>query len=317
VSTLVDTRKQHTELTAKTQAILPYNKKNDRPLFMVLVILAFLATLTLLATASGYRAAAGWQSNLAGKLTVQIKPNLEIVSVEVGGGTLLSEAERAKTILTELGSVALVTVLPPEHSRALLEPWLGDVALPDDLPLPILLDVKLNSDATFDIKQAAALLSAVGIRADIDDHSQWDEEIRRTTYAAQVLSYLALGLIIIASIAASVFATRAGLTSQRRLMDVLHQVGAPPSYTAHLLSARFATSGFKAGAMGAISALLVSVLVGMMFSTSGGFSYFLPGLHVSLTDIYLVIAVPSFLALVIMITSWRTVIKTLYDEIYP
>jgi len=304
--------KQHAELTAKTQAILPYNKKNDRPLFMVLVILAFLATLTLLATASGYRAAAGWQNNLAGKLTVQIKPSTEITSVEN-----LSEAERAKTILTELGSVDLVTVLPPEHSRALLEPWLGDVPLPEDLPLPILLDVQLSSGATLDTKQATALLLAAGIRADIDDHSQWDAEIKRTTYAAQVLSYLALGLIIIASIAASVFATRAGLTSQRRLMDVLHQVGAPPDYTARLLSTRFATSGFKAGTMGAISALLVSVLVGMMFSTSGGFSYFLPGLHVSLTDIYLVIAVPSFMALIIMITSWRTVIKTLYDEIYP
>jgi len=58
-------------------------------------------------------------------------------------------------------------------------------------------------------------------------------------------------------------------------------------------------------------------LVGMLFSTSGGFSYFLPGLHLSLTDIYLVIAVPSVLALIIAITSWRTVLKTLYGEIYP
>jgi len=312
VSKLADLNKQQLDLTAKMQPILPYDKKNDRPLFMVLVILAFLATLTLLATASGYRAAASWSHNLQGKLTVQIKPAIEGAdSVNPG------EAERAKTILSKLEPVALVTILPPEYSKSLLEPWLGDVALPEDLPLPILLDVRLHGGQTLDTKQVVAILSGVGIRADIDDHSQWDEEIKRTISAARVLSYLALGLIIIASIAASIFATRAGLTSQRRLMDVLHQVGAPPSYTARLLSTRFATSGFKAGGIGALAALLVSVFVGMMFSTSGGFSYFLPGLHLSLTDIYLGIAVPSVLALIIAATSWRTVIKTLYSEIYP
>lgn len=309
---LADMNKQQIDLMAKSQPILPYNKKNDRPLFMVLVILAFLATLTLLATASGYRAAAGWSSNLQGKLTVQIKPSTEIADSENPG-----EAERAKTILAELDPVAFVTILPPEYSKSLLEPWLRDVSLPDDLPLPILLDVQLKEGQSLDTKQAVSMLSAAGIRVDIDDHSQWDKEIKRTTSAARILSYLALGLIIIASIAASIFATRAGLTSQRRLMDVLHQVGAPPSYTARLLSTRFATSGFKAGATGALAALLVSMLVGMVFSTSDGFSYFLPGLHLSLADIYLVFAVPSVLALIIAITSWRTVIKTLYSETYP
>ncbi len=299
----------------KTQAILPYDKKNDRPLFMVLVILAFLATITLLATASGYRAAVGWQENLQGKLTVQIKPTIS--GADKITHNTADKAERAKIILAELDQVKTVTILPDEHSKALLEPWLGDASIPDDLPLPILLDVQLNSSQNLEVKQAAILLAEAGIRADIDDHSQWNKEIKRTTSAALLLSYLALGLIIIASVAASIFATRAGLTAQRRLMDVLHQVGAPPDYTARLLSTRFATSGFKAGALGAASALLASVLVGMMFSTSNGFSYFLPGLHLSLTDIYLVIAVPSFLALIIAITSWRTVIKTLYNEIYP
>lgn len=294
------------DLTAKAEPLLPYNKKDDRPLFMVLVILAFLATLTLLAVASGYRAAAGWHDNLDGTVTVQVKPSNDT-----------GEAQQAKNILAGLAPVRTVTILPPEHSKELLRPWLGDAPLPDDLPLPILLDVKLNAGQTLDIKSTISLLSAAGIRADIDDHSQWDKQIKRTTGAARLLSLLALALIIIASIAASIFATRAGLTGQRRLMDVLQQVGAPPNYTARLLSARFALSGFKAGAIGALAALLISVLVGLLFSTSGGFSYFLPGLHLSWADIYLVIAVPLFLALIIAITSWRTVVKTLYSEIYP
>ncbi|MCF6221119.1 MAG: hypothetical protein L3J65_08405 [Robiginitomaculum sp.] len=294
------------QMTITAQPLLSQNKKDARPLFMVLVILAFLATLTLLAVASGYRAAAGWHDNLDGTVTVQIKPNENT-----------KQAEQAKTILSELPSVATVTILPSEHSKKLLQPWLGDAPLPDDLPLPVLLDVKLKTKQELNIKHVTSLLSAAGIRADIDDHSQWDEEIKRTTGAARVLSLLALALITIASVAASIFATRAGITGQRRLMDVLQQVGAPPSYTARLFSFRFAWSGFKAGAIGALAALLVSVLVGLLFSTSGGFSYFLPGLHLSLADIYLVITVPIILALIIALTSWQTVVKTLFDEIYP
>ncbi len=298
-------------LTDKAQPLLPYNKKDDQPLFMVLVILAFLAALTLLATASAYRAAASWHDNLAGTVTVQIKTS---ENTNKAGQDI---AEQTKAILDALPYVMTVTILSPKHSKDLLKPWLGDTPLPDDLPLPILLDVKLKPDQVLDINTTVSLLSSAGIRADIDDHSQWDEQINRTTGTARVLSLLALALIIIASIAASIFATRAGLTGQRRLMDVLQQVGAPPTYTARLLSTRFALSGFRAGAIGALAAWLVSVLVGLLFSTSGGFSYFLPGLNLTLADLYLVLAVPIVLALIIAVTSWHTVVKTLFGEIYP
>ena len=297
---------QQLNITAKPQPLLATNNKDDRPLFMVLVILSFLATLTLLAVASGYRAAAGWHDNLESALTVQLKPEESMPS-----------AEQAKNILLSLGAIRTVTILSDDYSASLLKPWLGNTPLPDDLPLPILLDVRLHAGQTLDIKQASGLLSKAGFRADIDDHRQWDTEITNTTRAAQILSLLALSLITIASIAAAIFATNAGITRQRRLMDVLHQVGASPNYTARLLSTRFAISGLKAGAIGVIAALLISILIGLLFSPSGGFSYFLPSLHFALNDIYLIAIVPFILSAIIAITSWRTVSKTLTKEIYP
>jgi len=317
-------------LTAKTQALLPRNKKDDRPLFMVFVILSFLATLTLLASASGYRAAQGWHSDLAASITVQIKPGDFSLSGPRDGSSDgssdrtsdrtrddPSEPAAARNILLELSAVKSVTILPPERSRALLKPWLGDAPLPDDLPLPILLDVRLYDGQNLDSHQARAALAAANIRADIDDHSQWNREVTRTTRAAQTISLTALVLIITASITAAIFATRAAITGQRRLIDILHQVGAPPSYTARLFSTSFALSGLKAGGIGAISALLLSILIGLLFSSSSGFSYFLPGFHLAFSDVYLLIAVPILLAMIIAIASWRTVLTTLFEEIYP
>ena len=292
--------------STKPQPLLPYSKKNDRPLFMVLVILAFLATLTLLAVASGNRAAAGWKDNLGSAVTVQIKPD------DTPG-----QVEQARDILLNQKQVDTVTIMSVDYAKSLLKPWLGDTPLPDDLPLPTLLDVHLHAGQNIDVAHFDKLFTTAGIRADINDHRQWDRDIKRTTRAAQILSFFALGLIVLASIAAAIFATNAGITSQRQLMDVLHQVGASPQYTARLLSTRFALSGFKAGALGAVIALAVAVSVGFLFSTSGGFSYFLPGLHLSLSDLYVAVAVPIILTITISLTSWRTVSKTLTAEIYP
>ncbi len=292
--------------THSQQPLLPSNKQDDRPLFVVFVILAFLATLTLLASASGYRAVAAWQSDLSSSITVQVKPTGH-----------LGEAAAARDILLQFSAVKSVTILPIERSQALLKPWLGDTPLPDDLPLPILLEVYLHKGQTLDSQQAGAAFVAANIRADIDDHRQWDAQIKRTTSAAQTISLTALVLIMTASITAAIFATRAAITGQRRLIDVLHQVGAPPQYTARLFAARLGLSGLKSGSLGAITALLLSALIGVLFASSSGFSYFLPGFHLALADVYLVIAVPVFLAIIIALASWRTILKTLYEEIYP
>ncbi len=293
-------------ITTQEQPLFPRRKKDDRPLFIVFVILSFLATLTLLASASANRAAADWHTDLASSVTVQIKPN------DKPGAAAL-----ARDILLQSSAVTAVTILPVERSKELLKPWLGGAALPKDLPLPILLDVRLHAGQAIDNQQISAAFLAANIRADIDDPQKWAKEIKRPTNAAQALSVTALVLIITACITAAVFATRAAITGQRRLIDVLHQVGAPPSYTARLFSANFALTGLKAGGLGAGTALLVSGLIGMMFASSSGVSFFLPGLHLTLTDIYLVIAVPILLAIIIAFASWRTIIKTLYEEIYP
>ena len=56
------------------QKLLPLNGRAQRPLFVLLAILAFLATLAVLSVAANHRMAANWHADLAGTVTVQIKP---------------------------------------------------------------------------------------------------------------------------------------------------------------------------------------------------------------------------------------------------
>ncbi len=295
--------------TAKQSPLLFEDKSDGRPLFMILVILAFLASLTLLATKTSYFAAAHWSAQLSDTATVQIKPG--------EGGLSQQTAAQARGILLQSETVTDVDILSQEQSKALLRPWLGDTSLPDDLPLPLLLSVRLKKGQSLDQQKITAQFRQAGIRADIDDHGRWAKSLTRSARMAQTISLLSLVLIIITLVAAAIFATRSGIAARRKFMSILHQIGANPNYTARLFSQNFALKSFKAGAIGALGAYLVLSLLAVLARDDGGASLFLPSLKTGLTDLYWVASVPVGMAIIAALTAWRTVMKTLIAEIYP
>ena len=286
--------------------LLPKDKKGDRQLFIVMAILAFLATLTLLAVKTSYQMSARWSSDLEHTMSIQIKQDAQ--------ADLAQSAAAARELLLQLNGVDHVEILPEARSRALLEPWLGSVDLPADLPLPILLDVTLKPGHSIDVKALAIAFKKAGLRADIDDHSRWRKKIKRSTRTVRILALLALGLVIIAVISAVIFAVNAGVVRHRLVVDVLHQVGADMNYTARLFSTRFAVNGLKAGAAGAIGALLVLWLLTLLSSFGSGL--LLPLLEINLSDIYFASAVPIIMALIGGLSARRTIHNLLRREVY-
>jgi len=287
--------------------ILPKDKKGDRQLFIVMAILAFLATLTLLAVKTSYQMSARWSSDLENTVSIQIKPDAQ--------GNSVQSTETARDILVKFSGVDRVEILPEARSKALLEPWLGSVELPADLPLPILLDVSLAPGYTLDVEALSAAFKQAGLRADIDDHSRWRKEIKRSTRTARILALLSLTLVVIAVISAVIFAVRAGVVQHRLVVDVLHQVGANMNYTARVFSLRFALSGLKAGLAGSIGALFVLWLLTLLSSFGGGI--LLPLLEINLSDIYFALATPLAMAVIGGLSAQRTVRNILLREIYP
>ena len=292
----------------KLEPLLPADRITDRPLFMILAILAFLATLTLLSVKTSYQSAGEWRAQLGSTASVQIKP---------GANTdPMASANQARDILLKSPQVSAVTILPKEKSQELLRPWLGDVDLPEDLPLPILLSVELKKGQHLDVEQLRAALTEAGFDANIDDHNTWSQDIKRTVGAARIISVLAFFLIFIAIIAALIFATNAGISSRQKLMSVLQQVGAAPAYTARLFSARFSLTSLKAGLVGAFGALLILFLISLLFTGTLGAKFFLPGFKGGLSDIYMALTIPVFMAVIAALTTWRTVMKSLLAEMY-
>lgn len=303
-------------IETKAQPLLPADRAKDNPLFVVLAILAFLATLSLLSVKASYQSTAHWSAGLNETATIQIIPH-EGQNKGVNHEALL---QTARALIIDAPSVADVDILPRSHAKALLRPWLGDAVLPDDLPLPILLHVQLHTGQTLNVTRLSETFKAANIRANIDNHTQWTKELNARARTVRILALLAFSLIAIAILSACVFAIRAGITTQRSLMNVLHQIGTAPTYTARLFSSRFALSGFKAGCLGALGAFFLVFILGLfsgaLFSDTGGTSNLLPGFAIGLKDVYLSLLVPVFMALISGIAAWYTTMKSLIAEMY-
>lgn len=263
--------------------LLPPDSGRDRPLFAVAAILVFLACLAALGARGAWTSSDRWIEDLTGSLTVQIRP---------ADGRIASEdAETAAHLIGDMPGVLSAEARTRADSEALLEPWFGTGGLPEDLPVPLLVDVRLDDAGVLDVEDIRETLSEAGIAADVDDHGRWSAAVARASQMARLLALGLLTLILGAAAAVIAFAARASLAARQDVADALHIVGATDSYIAGLFQRRFFSLGLKAGAAGAGFAALIAVLVAVGGSNADAL-YFLPELLFSPFEIAALAAAP-------------------------
>lgn len=267
-------------------SFLPDEDARDPALLFVVAVLCFLACLTALGVIAGNRAAQGWAGQLTGEATVIVRAR--------GGETPDAAAARAAEALAGVAGVTEARALEKEKAYELIEPWLGDVADLDDLPVPRLVAVGLDEKAPANAAALDKALKGHGLDAVVDDHSAWIKDIRRAAGTVRWTAGTLLLLIAGAAAAVVAFATRAGLTARRDVVEVLHLTGAEDSQIASLFEMRFARVAAIAGAAGAGAA----ALLGGVLRIVGGGEGITPALPIAWVDLLAVLPCPVLAALV-------------------
>lgn len=270
---------------------LPQEDARDPALLFVVAVLSFLACLTALGVIASSRAAQGWTNQLTAEATVIVRAR--------GGETPDAAAARAAEVLAGVPGVSEARALEKEKAYALIEPWIGDVADLDDLPVPRLVAVGLDARRPATAAALGRALKAQGLDAVVDDHSVWIEDIRG---AADVVRWIASAiLLLIAGAAAAVvaFATRAGIAARKDVVEVLHLTGAEDSQISNLFELRFAGIAAVAGAAGALAA----GLLGGMLRLVGGGEGITPALPIAWIDLLVVLPCPVLAALVAAVAA--------------
>ncbi len=270
---------------AKSAPLLPPDSGRDRPLLAVAAILVFLASLAGIGAAGAWQAAEGWTAQLTDQITVQILPGQNRDADE--------DARAAAEEIARLPGVLSAEARGRAQSEALLEPWLGEGVLPDDLPVPRLVAVTLDSDTPLAPGAVEALLSDAPYDVVVDDHDRWERAVRRAAAAVRYFGLAVVGLLTLAAAAVVAFAARASLAARWDVAEALHLVGAPDSYVTRLFQGRFFMLGVKAGLIGAVLAGLAGIGLAALGGSAGAI-FFLPRFELN----WVSAAIPAGAALV-------------------
>jgi len=294
--------------------ILP-REKGAAPLDFVIAVMAFLAALALGASLIADRAALGWQSGLADKLTVQVLPPEEGAAQQ----GLDTETKAVLAVLSQTPGIAHAAALSEAETDALVAPWIGprgtSGGLTADIPLPRLIDASIVPGESVDIPALTARLKQEAPHALLDDHSRWLARLGALADGVRYSAYGILLLIALATAAAVSFATRAGLDAHHEMVALLHQMGARAGFIARAVEWHYLVSALLAALLGTVLAAALFLAAGGLESVGFEAVPFLPPLALKWTEIPWLLTVPAGTALIAWATariSVLSVVRAIY-----
>lgn len=262
--------------------------------------MAMLAGCALLFARGSMRLSGDWQAQLSDTLTVQVM----LESSEDWD----AQTRRAGAALADAAPGADIELVSQEDAKALLRPWLGNASLPDDLPVPGLINLTGQNISAAQIQTA---LDGAGITANVDDNSRYADQLRGTARRLVGIGLGTLLLILIAGLSVNIFATRAGMTAQKDIIRVLVQVGASDKFIARL----FVGQALRRGALGAAIGLSLATLLWMILSITNDWGALgWTGLGSGLKDLIWLLALGVIFALICAAAAGVTAARQLAYE---
>ena len=226
-----------------------------------------------------------------------------------GGESADGAAARAAETLAGVKGVGEVQALTRDKAMALLQPWIGKDALPEDLPIPRLVAVELDKLHPASAQDLDRALKAQGIDATVDDHSVWIGDILR---AGALVRLAALGLFVLTAAAAAAmiaFAASAALAARHEIVEVLHMSGAEDRFIAALVQRRFALLSAGAG----LFAAAVAAMIGAAARVLGGDGGLTPILPIAWSDLLVLPLCPLAAALVAVVAARDAAMRLLKE----
>jgi len=289
---------------------LPLDRdETSRFLPWIVAFIVFLAALALAAVLVVDEAVSSWNRGLSSAVSIQVPP-----PATADPAAALRRVAAVLQAVRATPGVSGADMVPEQKVRSLLEPWLGGAGGIDALPLPALIDVRLDDPNAVDLPALTSQLQAIAPEISVDSHRLWlDELIGRVRWAQLV----AIGVVLLNALAAVgtvIFATRTGLMVHQRIIEVLHLMGATDRYIARQFAMQALRLGLRGGLIGIVPALLALVVVTRVGGewAGGDFGGWLgPEIALRPWQWALLLLVPLTTAGIAVFTAWRTVMRML------
>jgi len=276
---------------------------SSRFLPWLIAFMVFLAAIALACVLLTEGLIQRWDRGLRAEVTVQV-PAPDVEEAQRG-----ARLQSVLSILRNTAGVTEATALSQQTVAGLVEPWLGDQLLRSELPLPDLVSVIIDPDVPPDLDVLQERLEAAVPGTAVDDHQRWLQSLISVARSVELGALVILGLIVVACIGTTIFATRASLSIHWQVIELLHLMGAEDRYVARQFQGHALRLGLRGGILGFVFAVGILALIG--FLGSGGQVAMLPRIELRLIDWAILLVIPVTTALIATVTAQITVMRTL------
>lgn len=243
-----------------------------------------------------------WSSGLSGTLTVQIPAGPASPNAQ-------QQADAVLALIRKSPGVRQARRLRRQEVLRLVRPWLGEDTGAGDLPLPILIDVRAVPGAVIDTAALSAKVAAAAPGAVTENHTRLGGPLIGLARSIWLVALLVVALIGLATVITVIFATRTGLRIHRRVIALLHLIGAHDRYIAR----QFERQALRLSLLGAM--IGTAFAIGTVFGVAhlAGRTELDPATGAIFTPVQWSIfaCVPVAAAMVALFTARITVLRTL------
>jgi cell division transport system permease protein len=192
-----------------------------------------------------------WNASLSSTLTLQIPADASQPRIDMALGAL----RQTKGVIS-------AQLLQPEEAAKLLQPWLGNNVAIANLPLPHLIDIRVDPHMTIDYATLRSQLDTVIPGSQLDSSRSWLGSIR--DFALRVEGVITAGVLAVTALIITIiiFTARIGLAIHRSVIELLHLLGARDAYIARQFQVHALSLGLRGGVIGAVAAALTVVILG-------------------------------------------------------
>lgn len=234
-------------------------------------------------------------------LVVSVNLNLFISGKGFNGGNTVvvqipaSEADQAAAmqavvqVLQGKPELKEVRPVPESDIRTLLEPWLGKTDSSSPIPIPVMVEAKVQTSGAFNVDELREQVKTVVPAAEVDDNSEWMRKLESFTRSIQLVAAGIVFMIGVVTVCTVILATKTGLKLHSDTIDILNLVGATDSYIAKQFQTNSMLLAMRGGIIGIVMVLPTLFPLNYLSSKLGYMG--IPVFQLSFTHVPLILGV--------------------------
>lgn len=216
-----------------------------------------IALMVYLATTGGITliwlgdALSSWDAALTSTLTLQVPADTSQARLDITLG-----------VLKQTKGVVAARLLDLAETAKLLQPWLGSSVPIEALPLPRLIDIRIDPKVATDFPTLRQQLDSIVPNAQLDNNRAWLSAMRSFALRVEGLITVGVGVVTLLIVTIVVFTARIGLAIHRSVIELLHLLGAQDGYIARQFQIHALWLGLRGGIIGGIAAVATVIILG-------------------------------------------------------